>query len=217
MITTTAANNPPFIKGLDLNRGFYKETVKPLLDKHFGGLPYSASLIGYGSDVIGMDTAQSTDHNWGPRMQIFVDEGEFIPRIDECLRQNLPPEYRGYPVNFTDKRYDATQSMLKTDAGPINHLIEIKSFEDYLKNRYSIDKIIGFSNQDWLRFNDQQLLEITSGEVFHDGLNKLNRTREELKLYPTEIWKLRMAVLWDYISNKEAFVGRSSSWMILSD
>ena len=213
-------SEPPFIKGLDLNRGFYREIVKPILDRSFPGLRYSASLIGYGSDVMGMDTERSTDHNWGPRMQIFVDSSAddsaagaaegcwIIPRIDKCLREELPFEYRGYSVNFSSEAYDKTRSMEKSGKRPVNHLIEISGFEDYLKARYSIGKTRGFSPHDWLAFKDQELIEITSGEVFHDGLEKLDAARRELAFYPPDIRMLRMAVLWHYISNKEAFVGR---------
>jgi hypothetical protein len=200
-----------FIKGLDLNRGFYREVVKPILERSFPGLRYSASLLGYGSDVLGMDTTTSIDHNWGPRMQIFVDDKDIIPRLNEILGEELPFEYSGYSVNFSDPGYDKTRRMEKTGKKPIKYLIETDTPEDYFKNRYSLDKINNYSLSDWLRFKDQELLEITSGEVFHDGLEKLHALRTELAFYPPDIWKLRMAVLWHYIWNKEAFVGRAVS------
>ena len=202
-----------FVKGLELNRGFYFEIVKPLLDKSFKGLRYTAALLGYGSDVLGMDTEQSMDHNWGPRMQIFIDDPELTPVLNEFFKRELPLEYSGFSVNFSSPRYDNTQSMQKLEKRPennlIEHLIEVDSFRSYLSQRYSINKTSNFSLNDWLMFTDQNLLEITSGDVFHDGLNMLNNTRRELEFYPSDICKLRMAVLWHYISNKEAFIGRS--------
>jgi hypothetical protein len=200
---------PKFIHGLELNNGFYHDIVKPLLNKAYPRLQYSASLIGYGSDVMGFDTERSMDHNWGPRLQIFIADHDLIPEINNYLCLELPFQYKGFSTNFSDPRYDKTQSMEITDRKPIRHLIEIMTFEDYLKNRYSINKLNNFSNQEWLTFNDQKLIEITSGKVFYDGLNKLNSTRKELAFYPMDICKLRLAVLWHYISNKEAFIGRS--------
>ncbi|MDR2079113.1 MAG: DUF4037 domain-containing protein [Treponema sp.] len=38
---------------------------------------------------------------------------------------------------------------------------------------------------------------------------RIDKTRRELKFYPRDICKLRLAVLWNYIWNKEAFIGRS--------
>jgi hypothetical protein len=200
---------PQFIHGLELNSGFYHDIVKPLLDKAYPKLPYSASLIGYGSDVLGFDTETSMDHDWGPRLQIFVGDHDLIPGINNYLSLELPLQYKGFSCNFSDPGYDETQSMEIADKKPIRHLIEVTTFEDYLKNRYAINKLSNFSSREWLAFSDQQLIEITSGEIFYDGLNILGNTRKELAFYPVDICKLRLAVLWHYISNKEAFIGRS--------
>ena len=48
---------PTFISGLELNRAYYEEAVRPILASHAPDLAYSAALIGYGSDVLGYDTA----------------------------------------------------------------------------------------------------------------------------------------------------------------
>lgn len=201
--------NIPFIKGLELNKGFYIDIVKPLLYKKYPNLLYSAALLGYGSDVLGFDTEISMDHNWGPRLQLFIDDKDLIGELTNYFGYELPLFYNNFSVNFTKPGYDGTIRMESASKRPINHLIEITTFEDYLKNRYSMNKTNNFGNKEWLVFIDQSLLEITSGLVFHDGLNRINNTREELKFYPLDIWKLRMAVLWNYIWNKEAFIGRS--------
>lgn len=198
-----------FIKGLELNRGFYEDIVKPLIDKKYPDLVYTAALLGYGSDVLGFDTKTSMDHNWGPRLQLFVNNRNLIPELNNYFSLELPFFYKNFPVNFSKAGYDGAIRMETTDRKPINHLIEITIFEDYLKGRYSINKTNNFTYKDWLNFTDQNLIEITSGLVFHDGLKKVNNTREELKFYPLDIFKLRIAVLWNYIWNKEAFIGRS--------
>jgi hypothetical protein len=198
-----------FVKGLELNEGFYTDVVGPLLDERYRNTPHAAALLGYGSDVLGFDTETSMDHNWGPRLQLFVEDKGFVSELDDYLGFALPFSYRGFSVNFSKEGYDHTRRMEFTDKRPINHLIEITTFEDYLKSRYSINKTSDFLYEDWLGFTDQSLIEITSGLVFHDGLKKINDTREELKFYPLDICKLRLAVLWNYIWNKEAFIGRS--------
>ncbi|MCB0241032.1 MAG: hypothetical protein KDH08_20900, partial [Anaerolineae bacterium] len=93
---------PIFLPGLTLNRRFYSEAVRPILSREFPGLAYSAALIGYGSDVLRFDTEQSTDHNWGPRLQLFLSSADFVQlraAIDQTLRDRLPLTFLGYPVN----------------------------------------------------------------------------------------------------------------------
>ena len=63
-----------FIPGLQLSEIFYQEAVKPLLESDFPYVVYSAALIGSGSEVLGYDTAQSMDHHWGPKLQLFVKD-----------------------------------------------------------------------------------------------------------------------------------------------
>src|SRR5579863_5216771 len=67
---------PPFVPGIELARLYHRELVGPLLDRYFPGLAYSAALVGPGSEVLGFDTPRSTDHDWGPRLQVFLaDQG----------------------------------------------------------------------------------------------------------------------------------------------
>lgn len=63
---------PEFIKGLALSQTFFHQPVSPLLEEGFPTLVYSAGRVGYGSDVLGFDTPMSTDHDWGPQVQLFL-------------------------------------------------------------------------------------------------------------------------------------------------
>src|SRR4051812_826841 len=60
--------------GIALSEGFYREVVAPLL----AGLPHGAALLGDGSEVLGYDDAVSPDHDFGPRVQVFVPSDEDI-------------------------------------------------------------------------------------------------------------------------------------------
>jgi hypothetical protein len=96
-----------FIPGLALARRFYWEAVRPVLDAEFPGLPHSAALVGYGSEVLGLDTPMSTDHHWGPRAMLFLAEVDYErchQTIHETLHWRLPHRFLGYPTNFAQPR-----------------------------------------------------------------------------------------------------------------
>jgi hypothetical protein len=65
------------IKGVELSRRFYGELVDPWLGRAFPSLRHAAALIGYGSELLGFDDAMSQDHNWGPRVLLFVSQADF--------------------------------------------------------------------------------------------------------------------------------------------
>ena len=67
---------PEFIPGLILSNIFFDEAVRPLLDRHAPDLTYAAARLGSGSDVLGYDTAMSTDHDWGPRGHILLRDAD---------------------------------------------------------------------------------------------------------------------------------------------
>ena len=67
---------PAFVSGLDLSRRFFQEIVRPLLTRNFPAVRYAAALLGPGSEVLGFDTEISTDHDWGPRLFLFLREEE---------------------------------------------------------------------------------------------------------------------------------------------
>lgn len=199
-----------FIPGIELNRDFYTKIIQPLINDNFQKLQYSAALIGYGSDTLGVDNAMSMDHNWGPRCCIFLNKEDYHIKeeLESFFKYNLPFDFQGFPTNYTDPRYDFTQKMSFIDSYPINHLIEIQEIDNYFKSHLSLEHLDNISEKNWLRFTDQVLLELTSGVVFHDGLRALNIIRDKLIFYPTDILKVKLASLWLSIWNEEPFIGR---------
>jgi len=222
---------PEFIPGLELSEAFYREIVRPVLDKCFPGLYHSAGLIGRGSEVLRYDTAESTDHDWGPRIQLFcneVDYARFGRKIAMEMGRRLPYEFRRYPTHFkvlpsgtaaavekisegpTDHRIKVGRAvaMEKITEGPIDHRVEVTTFRRFFKDILGIDPDGEISASDWLTFSDQALLMATSGKVFHDGLKRLKAIREKLAYYPDDIWRYMLASQWQRIGQEEAFVGR---------
>lgn len=202
-----------FIPGLQLNARFYTEIVRPLLDIHFPGLAHSAALMGYGSDVLGYDTAMSTDHNWGPRFQLFLSPANHERHhdaIDQCLRQHLPHRFLDYPVNFSepDLNDSGIQRMVEGEPEAVCHLIEITTIPAFFQRYLALDPYAELTPVDWLVLGEQKLLETTAGQVYHDGLDELDALRAKFAYYPHEVWLYRLAAQWTRISQEEAFMGR---------
>jgi hypothetical protein len=184
---------PEFLPGLELARGFYVDIVGPLL----GGIRHSAARLGEGSDVLGFDTPRSTDHGWGPRLQVFVAATDVAAAVDG-IERGLPDAYRGWPVRFG------------WDEVPVSHHVDVDTIDGWLDRRLALPRPPAMGVGDWLATPQQLLLEATSGEAFHDGLDELRRVREELAWYPDQVWRWLLACQWQRIGQEEAFVGRTA-------
>jgi hypothetical protein len=186
-------SRPAFVPGIELSGAFYEEVVAPVV----ADVPHSAALLGLGSDVLGYDTARSTDHGWGPRLQVFVAD----PVRDDvagAVEAALPESFRGWPVRYG------------WDEVPVSHHIEVASLGSWLQRRLGVDPRGGLTARDWLALPQQLLVEVTSGAVFHDGLGELGAVREALKWYPHDVWLWLLACQWRRIDQEEPFPGRAA-------
>ncbi|GIP39324.1 hypothetical protein J31TS4_26040 [Paenibacillus sp. J31TS4] len=180
-----------FMHGIELCKKFHFEFVEPLLSIHFPNLSYSSALIGPGSEVLGYDTEMSTDHDWGPRVVIFLQAGdlELVNEIRQALQTNRPEHFYGYPV-------DLNQTV-------------ITSLAPFLESKLSFDFTKSPEPLVWLAFPSQSLAEIVGGEVFRDDLGHLTTIRKQLKYYPHDIWLYLMASVWNRIGQEEHLVLRA--------
>lgn len=184
-----------FLPGLALSRSFYDGAVRPLLDEHFPALPHAACLIGFGSEVLGFDTARSADHNWGPRLQLFAaDEHDAVTAL---LADRLPAEWLGRPTVFP----------MTMDPEP-RLRIEVTDAGRWLSDWLGFDPRPGVTLTDWLATPAQLLLEVTAGAVFHDGPGELRAVRRALAWYPDDVWRHVLACQWQRINREEALPGR---------
>ena len=76
------------------------------------------------------------------------------------------------------------------------------------RDELGVDADAPLNAVDWLLMPQQRLLGVTSGAVFHDGLQALIPLREKLAFYPQDVWLYLLAAQWTRISQEEAFVGR---------
>jgi len=199
-----------FIPGLKLSELLYKEVVKPILDVEFPSLKYSAGLIGSGSEVLGFDTPQSTDHDWGPRMLLFLSESDCKSskdRVWKVLSEKLPYEFRGYPTSFGKPDKFGVRLPKEIKSGPVNHLVEMFTIRSFFKKYLNFDPYRNIKIPDWLRFPEHKLLSIVKGRIFHDD-HGLGTIRKKFQYYPRDLWLYLLAAQWHQISQEEAFVGR---------
>lgn len=201
----------PFIKGLDLCEQFFAEGIRPLLNQNFPTLRYAAGRLGGGSDVLGFDTPQSRDHDWGPRGTIFLAEtafAELAPAIDEMLRNKLPVTFRGYPTHY-GRHDDGSLNLTFIDAPPVNHAIKITTAVRFAKSYLALDIHQPMQPVDWLCVPSQLLATVRNGRLFHDSLGEMTQLRQTLHFYPHDIWLYLLAGQWTRITQEDVFVSRT--------
>lgn len=200
-----------FLKGLELCEGFFRDCAQPVIEENFPGLVYSAGLIGYGSDVLGYDDPVSTDHMWGPRFYLFLDERD-IARKDDIFRtlsKGLPYTYKGFSVNFTkpDPNDCGVRHPELISEGTVDPLIFVQTFDSFLKEQLGTCDLEHIGPLEWLAFSEHRLLSIVSGRFFVDGLRCAERV-STIRYYPRDVRLYLIASNWENIGAEQAFVKR---------
>lgn len=187
-------STPPSLvpSGLDLAHGLYEEVVAPHLD-----LPHTACLIGEGSEVLGYDDVQSRDHEWGPRLQLFLAR-EHVPKAERVISEHLPSTYRGLPTTW-----------FSLTAGKPAHHVEINTLEDWLHEKLPTIPPSKPDVASWLTMPQQHLLQLTAGAVFHDDPGDLTSLRRQFTWYPADVWRWIIASQWHLLSNTVPMLGRT--------
>jgi hypothetical protein len=177
-----------FVPGLELSRQFYDGLVRPILDARFPGLPYSAALLGRGSEVLGFDDEMSTDHDWKPRILLFLreyDQARHGDDINDLLRRELPPTFRDHPTDH-----------------------EIHTVRGYFLEQLAVDVEGEIEARDWLTFPEHGLRMCTAGEVYHDDVG-LQAARDRLAYYPRDVWLYLLMAGWWRVHPEINLVGRA--------
>jgi hypothetical protein len=179
-----------FIPGQELSRLFYRNTVRPILDATFPGLRHSAALLGRGSDVLGFDDEMSTDHDWTPRVLLFLGADDRA-RLGDAVREALSDLV---PRRFGDQPTD----------------IAILTLRGYLLEHLDFDVEDEIEARDWLTFPEHRLRMITAGAVYHDDVG-LQAVRERLAYYPLDVWLYLLVAGWWRVHPEVNLVGRVGS------
>jgi hypothetical protein len=201
-----------FIPGLKLGELFFATIVQPILTSAFPDLVYSAALIGDGSEILGYDTELSTDHHWGPRAMLFLEEGDFEKyekNLRDVMSHQLPLSFGGYSTHYSGADDHGVKLLESIDSYPINHRVEVYTMKGFFAHHLGVDPFVEPSVADWLTFAQQKLLTVTAGQVYHDGLGQLEAIRTRFAYYPHDVWLYMLAAQWTRISQEMAFMGRA--------
>lgn len=179
-----------FVPGIELSRQFYLDAVSPVLAEAFPGLPHAAALLGRGSEVLGFDDAMSRDHNWEPRVILFLSPDDQIRHgaaVDDVLRRKLPSRFHGYATDYS-----------------------ISTLREYVEKLLEVDIDLEVRARDWLTFPEQKLRMLTAGAVYHDDIG-LGAVRDRFAYYPRDVWLYLMVAGWWRVHPELYLVGRSGS------
>lgn len=185
---------PTTMKGLELAKHFYFECVRPIIEAQMPEIlnTHAAGLIGYGSDVIGNDDESSRDHEWGPRLIIFLDNTDY-PRLakglNRVLAHSLPPTFMGFPTRFQQDMWGSLVMSAASGGRPHINVTTVQRFLE-LTTGY---RHAPSTEQEWLLIPEQRLLELTRGEIFYDGMGEITAVRQQLAYFPDSIWKYRLS------------------------
>jgi Domain of unknown function (DUF4037) len=185
------------VNGRELSQSFYERVVGPLLP----GVPHAAALLGDGSEVLGFDDQVSTDHDFGPRLQLFLPPGVDPGQVQQLL-EALPDRFEGFRVRYVDADHHR---------GEPTHQVEVTTAKAYFTAMLGTDPLDGMGLADWLLTPTQRLATLVDGQVFHDPDGALASRRAVLQWYPDDVWRYVLASAWLRVSQEEAFVGRTGS------
>jgi hypothetical protein len=163
------------LKGCELSEGFFRDTVYPAIVRSRPDLLdfMSAGFLGDGSEVLGYDDEISHDHNFSPRVLLFLPDDLFAavgPHLCEELVAAMPACYADFDLAWTEYR----------------KALEVLPLSGFFCRALDMDHLP--SNElEWLRCDEQKLRELTSGSVFYDPNGHLAALRGRLSYYPNGV------------------------------
>jgi hypothetical protein len=187
----------PFIPGLKISQMYYEEVIRSIIYAHYPALPHAAALIGPGSETLGFDTEVSTDHDWYPRILIFLPDStkeSFVEDLTQKIKKEQPDTFKGYktpPHDSKDLRFQC-----------------VTTVQTFWKDYLNFTSKETPSQKDWLTFPEHRLLCLSSGAVYHDDVGELTSMRKRFNYYPDDVWLYMLAAQWHKLSQESVFVSR---------
>jgi len=197
-----------FIPSLELSRMLYEEEIEPIMEKKFHNLKYAAATLGMCSEILGLDDEVSMDHEWGPRVIIFLSENDYLRYSKDMMpifQELLPSKFRGFPMMWRKPGVD-----IHNTRETILYHVSVRTVPAVLKFYGGITSL-PLEDVDWLRISEQHLLEFTSGVVYRDDIGEVTKARGLLTYYPDNVLRFLLMAEW-YTVNGDWFpIGRIGS------
>ena len=204
-MTAEGVRGPPasFTHGVELCRRYWHQIVAPIVSELMPAAPRAAAVLGTGSDVLGFDRERSTDHGWGPRVLVFMEDGfdlsaERQRTLAAAIDARLPPTFGGFQTRF-----------VAHEAEPPRHQVLFTRVDHWFRSTLDFDPRAAVAPSGWLSAPSQLLRSATAGAVFEDDADLLTEARTRLQWYPDDVWLYLLACQWRRIEQEEPFVGRT--------
>jgi hypothetical protein len=197
-----------FIPSLELSRMLYEEEIAPLMEERFPDVRYAAATLGMCSEILGLDDEVSMDHEWGPRVKLFLskrDRDACSSDVMSALRAALPMRFKGFDMMWRRPGVDVHDTR-----ETILYHVGVGTVSDAL-GFCGGTETLPLQDMDWLEVSEQHLLEFTSGVVYRDDTGELSGARELLWHYPDNVLRFLLRAEWNAVGGDWFPIGRIGS------
>ena len=148
------------MKGIELARAYWYDFGQELLDRDFPDVAgiIAAGLCGSGSECLGYDDEISQDHDFEPGFCLFLPGEDMVDRRTEFRLERAYAKLPGMFLGFS-------RAAMTPVGGKRHGVIRLEDF--LLEKTGTPDGRMHV--KDWLTVPEQNLLEVTSGEIWRDG------------------------------------------------
>ncbi len=166
------------MKGLALARQLYEEVFRPVLAQEFPEWEgrIAVGLAGPGSECFGFDDEFSQDHDFAPRLCLWLTEEDnaSIGKRLQSRYEELTSDIPGISAHARDR----------------SGVIPIPEFY----RRFTGCPGAPENSLQWLRLADHYLATASNGEVFRDDLGAFTAVRQTLlRGYPADVMRKKLA------------------------
>ncbi len=166
------------MKGLALSRQLYEEVFRPVLAEEFPDREgrIAVGLAGPGSECFGFDDEISQDHDFAPRLCLWLTEEDYAA-FGEALQ----------------KRYEELTAHIPGISAHARDRSGVISIPEFYR-RFTGCPGAPEGSLYWLRVADHYLATAVNGEVFRDDLGAFTAVREKLLgFYPLDVMRKKLA------------------------